>query len=129
GKGGKGDANQIAHGKGKAQSNYSTQQTERSRFDQELKENGAPARPERFSRPDFFRPLFHANESDIHDADGTDKKRKAGDEKPCYGDGVFNRLKCALYRLLFVNTEIVVFLMRYGAVLSYQTIQVLFGLF
>jgi len=92
----KGDADQIAHGKGKAQSNYSTQQTERSRFDQELKKNGAPARPECFARPDFFRPLFHANESDIHDADGADEKRKTGDKKPCYGDGVLNWIKCTL---------------------------------
>ena len=96
GKDGKGDADPIAHEKAKRQSNQSTEQTERSRFDQELKKNGAPARPERFSRPDFFRPLFHANKSDIHDADGTDKKRKAGDEKPRDGDGVLNRIKCAL---------------------------------
>src|ERR671938_563278 len=45
------------------------EQTERRRFDQELKQNRAAPRAEGFARADLFRPLFSAHERDVHDAD------------------------------------------------------------
>ena len=48
---------------------------------EELQQDRAPPRADRFARADLARPLFHADVGDVHDADGADEERQAGDEE------------------------------------------------
>src|SRR5205807_2150992 len=50
---------------------------ERDRLDQELRKDVTAMRAHGHARADFARPLRHAYEHDVHDADATDYKRHA----------------------------------------------------
>ena len=52
---------------------------ERDRFDQELGEDVAAMRADGHADADFARPLGHAHEHDVHDADAADDERNARD--------------------------------------------------
>ena len=90
---------------GEGQADQAAEQAKRGRFDQELQQNRAPARAERFARPDLLRPLLHAHERDVHDPDRADEERETGDEKSGDRDRVLDRIERALEGLLLVDAR------------------------
>jgi hypothetical protein len=48
------------------------------RFDHELREHVAVARPDRKPEADLARPLGHRHQHDVHDADAADEQRHRG---------------------------------------------------
>src|SRR4029078_1235573 len=99
-----------AHHIGKPQSDESAEQTQRSGFDQELKQDRASPPAQSFACPDFTRALLHAHKRDVHYSDRADKKRKTGDKKSRDSNGILDWIQGAFQRLLFVDAEVVFFL-------------------
>src|SRR5207249_2005754 len=89
-------------------SDHAADGTQRHSFDQELGENVVAVCADRHAHTDFTRPLGHADQHDVHDADTTNHQRHAGDcaEKDRHharcGRGSFGDL------LLVANGEIVI---------------------
>ena len=73
-------ADSEAHQIGKREPDKSAEQAKRRRFNQELQQDRAAPRAERFARSNFFRALFHAYKGDVHDPNRADEQRQAGDE-------------------------------------------------
>ena len=76
-------------------------------FSQELPQDVAAARADRFADADFLGPLGHANEHDVHDADAGGDERDETDDERADAHDAGNGNKRAFERVVRVNLEIV----------------------
>src|SRR5260370_488930 len=81
------------------------------RLSQELPQNVATARANRFAHANFFCPLGHAHQHDVHDSDAGSEQGDEADNKCANPHDTGYRHKRALQGIVRINLEIV-FLIR-----------------
>ena len=80
---------------------------DKHRFGQELPQNVAAARADRFTHADFFCPLGHAYEHDVHDADARRHQSDKADDKCADAHHARYRNERALERIVGISFKIV----------------------
>jgi len=80
----------VASGDSNQNSNQASHQRQRDRFAKKLGENTFLSRADTFTHPNFFRPLGHAHQHDVHDSDSGSDEGKRADHKRADADHIGN---------------------------------------